>query len=114
MTDVSQEHIAVAVRMRPMNMREVRLCNSAFYDIDRPGRSMLLEMQSRSQLYSSDRYHRICNSQFHLHLRFYLFSFYLLILDCVFGPESTTETVYQGVGKRIVDSFVKGINGSLF
>lgn len=33
------------------------------------------------------------------------------LLDCVFGPEATTETVYQGVGKRIVDSFVKGING---
>lgn len=33
------------------------------------------------------------------------------LIDCVFGPEATTETVYQGVGKRIVDSFVKGING---
>ena len=32
----------------------------------------------------------------------------------MFGPETSTETVYQGVGKRIVESFLKGINGTIF
>lgn len=34
MNDVSQEHIAVAVRMRPMNAREVSLQKSMYYIID--------------------------------------------------------------------------------
>ena len=38
---------------------------------------------------------------------------YYLWIDYVFGPEATTETAYQGLGKRIVESFVKGINGLL-
>ena len=29
----------------------------------------------------------------------------------MFGPEDTTERVYSGVGKHIVDSFMQGING---
>ena len=29
----------------------------------------------------------------------------------MFGPESTTVDVYQGIGKRIVESFLRGVNG---
>ena len=35
------------------------------------------------------------------------------MLDRVFGPDSSTTVVYEGVGKRIVDSFMHGMNGAL-
>lgn len=34
------------------------------------------------------------------------------LLDRVFGPDSSTTVVYEGVGKRIVDSFMHGMNGT--
>lgn len=33
--------------------------------------------------------------------------------DRVFGPDASTSVVYEGVGKRIVDSFMHGMNGSV-
>lgn len=51
------------------------------------------------------------HSQLRVHVWYCRTSAPLIFLDCVFGPEDTTERVYSGVGKHIVDSFMQGING---
>ncbi|KAK8804551.1 hypothetical protein WA588_004761 [Blastocystis sp. NMH] len=86
--DSSQEHVAVAVRVRPLNVREIN-------QGDRNCWRCNTDLACLHQLDANDS--TIPNS---------IYSY-----DCVFGPDASTADVYNGVGKHIVDSFVKGING---
>ena len=55
MNDTSQEHIAVAVRVRPVNAREVSSTQSERFFIDESGRSFLLEVQPGFELSAPSR-----------------------------------------------------------
>jgi len=42
----------------------------------------------------------------------YLFKFFLLLVDSVFGPTTTTRQVYDVAAQHIISGAMEGINGN--
>eukprot|EP00946_MAST-07B_sp_MAST-7B-sp1_P000344 g344.t1 len=87
----STEAIKVNVRVRPLNSREKssEACYEQFRAVDK---SAIAEFEPSGKQKPSTR------AEF----------------DNVFGPESSTEDIFDRVGTEIVESALRGINGTIF
>ena len=88
---MSAERIRVTVRMRPMNERE-KSAPSCYEQFRQSGKSTLTEYTPAGQPKPNTTQ-----------------SF-----DHVFGPASSTDDIFDTVGRQIVDSTLQGINGTIF
>ena len=70
MSDSSQEHIAVAVRVRPLNAREVSSAGRGLLSVDQSGRPFVLEVQPGFELFAPSGRKGVADSQFCVHLRY--------------------------------------------
>ncbi|CAL7938713.1 unnamed protein product [Xylocopa violacea] len=85
------ESVKVAVRCRPMNAREMQQGCRNVVTIDSPSKCCTLE----------------CPAGGTGNGKVYQF-------DAAFGPEATTESVYENVGSVIVEAVLDGYNGTVF
>ncbi|CAK9801024.1 Osmotic avoidance abnormal protein 3 [Anthophora quadrimaculata] len=85
------ESVKVAVRCRPMNSKEQQQGCRNVVTIDSPSKCCTLE----------------CPSAGTGNGKVYQF-------DATFGPEATTESVYENVGSVIVEAVLDGYNGTVF
>lgn len=87
----STENISVTIRIRPLNERE-KGSSTCFNGFRRSGAKLLTEYSS------DDKPKPQTTNEF----------------DHVFGPDSSTEEVFDSVAKDIVDSALGGVNGTIF
>ena len=87
----SDQSINVGIRIRPLNSREVDEGQGELYRAI-PGQNAIVQV-------NSDGEDNFSNVQGY---------------DHVFDPSTTTEDIYNSVGRDIVDGVVNGINGTIF
>lgn len=84
-----ENNVAVAIRIRPLNDKEVAAGMPAFFTRSSNGQSVL-ELNENGAVLKHWSY------------------------DYVFGPESTNEEVFETVGLRLVDAALEGYNTVIF
>eukprot|EP00586_Coscinodiscus_wailesii_P017595 CAMPEP_0172502006 /NCGR_PEP_ID=MMETSP1066-20121228/155668_1 /TAXON_ID=671091 /ORGANISM="Coscinodiscus wailesii, Strain CCMP2513" /LENGTH=667 /DNA_ID=CAMNT_0013277103 /DNA_START=82 /DNA_END=2085 /DNA_ORIENTATION=+ len=100
----NESSINVAIRLRPLNNRELSSTNLA----DRAWRA-IPETNSIIQLESAPSLKGISSPSSVRRSSSSLFTY-----DRAFGEDTTTRDVYDGVAKCIVDGVVSGLNGTIF
>ena len=85
----SGEGISVAIRMRPLNEREINGGQSSIFRVKQNSVEQLTKegQPVEGQLYNYDK---------------------------VFGEGSINADVYTGIAKEVVKGVIKGINGTIF
>ena len=102
------EKICVGIRVRPLNQRELEQKQESAWRVDSKSQS-LAQLGRDSQVFSFG-----ATASASLPPGSELMYCACCGADHVFGEESSTEQVYEHVGRHVVHSAVAGVSGTIF